>query len=245
MHALLLSLGLVAVLTLAELRWAARRDPTARKTNLAAWALYTAAGVAFQPATAALTVLVANAAGGGLVDLARWPLWAGAVGFTVAMDLGEYLFHRAQHALPWLWGMHSLHHSDPNMNATTGARHFWAEPLLKAVTIWLAVGLVFKATPEILAVYSLVSLYHFFSHANLNVNFGRWSWLLNSPAYHRVHHSAEPADYGSNYAALFPAFDMVLGSYCRPLHVPKTGLPSRPTGLIDIVVWPLRVGRLT
>lgn len=240
MPLLLSSLAVLAALTLLELRWPVDRTPATRGLNLGVWALSVALGILFHPLAAAATVFATNALGGGLVDLATWPLWAGALVFTLAMDLGEYLFHRAQHALPWLWRLHSLHHSDPNMNASTAQRHYWADPLIKAATIWLAVGLIFKATPAILAIYGALGVYNYFSHANLAVNFGRWSWALNSPAYHRIHHSSLPADYDTNFAALLPIFDVIAGSYRRPRHVPATGLPQAPRTAGDVVLWPLR-----
>ncbi|MGH7734557.1 MAG: sterol desaturase family protein, partial [Gemmatimonadales bacterium] len=57
-----------------------------------------------------------NAVGGGVVDLRAMPFVLGAAIYVLAMDAGEYLFHRAQHAIPWLWAMHSLHHSDRAVN---------------------------------------------------------------------------------------------------------------------------------
>src|SRR6185369_7058561 len=48
-----------------------------------------------------------------------WGLVWAIPAYTLTMDLGEYLFHRAQHRLPLLWAMHSLHHSDLFHDAAT------------------------------------------------------------------------------------------------------------------------------
>lgn len=226
----------VTLLMAAERLWPARSEAPERWRNLQAWGLYLAAQLALLPA-----VTLATAAQGlSLVDLGNWPILWAVLAYTLLQDFGEFTFHRAQHAIPWLWRMHSLHHSDPNMNVTTTVRHFWGDQLMKAVTIWPAAVLILKPTPAIVAAYSVISLFHFFCHSNLRVGFGRWSWLLNSPAYHRRHHSREPAHYDCNFAALFPVFDLVTGSYRRPDGYPATGLERRPAGIADLTFWPWR-----
>jgi len=175
-----------------------------------------------------------------LLDGSRLPFWLGLIVFVLAMDLGEYLFHRAQHAIPWLWKLHSLHHSDPNMSALTANRHFWGDPLLKAVTIWPAAGALIQPTPGVLAIYLWMGLWHTVVHTNIRLDFGRLSWLLNSPAYHRRHHSSDPAHFNSNFSALFPIFDVLSGAYHRPDGYPETGQPEQPKGIVDTALWPVR-----
>jgi sterol desaturase/sphingolipid hydroxylase (fatty acid hydroxylase superfamily) len=80
----------------------------------------------------------------------------------------------------------------------------------------------------------------------VKVGYGRLSWLLNSPQYHRLHHSAQPEHFDCNYAALLPIFDLISGAYRRPLaeDYPATGLDSgeHPGSLVQAVTWPLRDG---
>lgn len=231
-----LALLLVLILRMFEQRWPASTAESEWRDNLLAYLLFAGAQICLLP----LVSLNPVAARLALVDLATWPLIPAALAFLVLMDLAEFGFHRAQHAIPFLWRMHSLHHSDPNMNATTTVRHFWADPLIKAMTIWPAVALVLKPTPAVLIVYGAISLYHYFIHSNLPVSFGRWSWLLNHPAYHRRHHSSAPEHFGSNYASLFPIFDVISGSYRRPEGFPETGLERQPRSIADLALWPLR-----
>lgn len=175
-----------------------------------------------------------------LIDGASLPFWVAFPIVLLVSDLGEYLFHRAQHGVPLLWAMHSLHHSDPEMSALTTSRHFWGDQLLKSVTIWAAVGAVIVPTHEILAIGALISFWHFVVHSRLRIDLGRWSWLVNTPAYHRRHHSALPEHYDSNFASLFPIYDVICGSYHRPDGFPPTGLDHAPKGLRDVIAWPLR-----
>jgi sterol desaturase/sphingolipid hydroxylase (fatty acid hydroxylase superfamily) len=126
------------------------------------------------------------------------------------------------------------------MSATTANRHFWGDPVLKALTIWPVAAALIRPTGEILALYVWVSLWHIVVHSNVRLDFGRFSWLLNSPAYHRRHHSSEPAHFNSNYSALFPIFDVIAGSYHRPKGFPRTGPDSRPANIVQAAVWPIR-----
>ena len=245
MHVPLAVVSVVALVLLlgAERMWPASRSQRGEwLNNGAAFALTIMSHIVLVALWPPAETGLVNALGGGLLDLRPLPWLAGALIYLVAMDLGEYLFHRAQHSIPALWAMHSLHHSDRGLNALTAQRHFWFEPMIKSVSIWLVVALLFKVNASILAFYAAVSLYHLFTHANLRVGFGPLAWLLNSPQFHRVHHSREPEDFNTNFAALLPIFDVMSGSYRRPRagQFPATGLEETPEAATDLVTWPLR-----
>ena len=214
--------------------------------SLAAWAALVLGGVVATPALGGITTAAINAASGGLVALPTRGLgwWVGLAAYFLAMDLGEYLFHRAQHAIPLLWAMHSLHHSDRAFDSTTTARHFWLEPAIKTVTIWLAVGMLFKTPPSVAAVYVAVSYWHYVVHSNTRLDLGRWSWVLNGPGYHRLHHSQAEAHFDINFASLFPIFDVLSGAYHRPRAGERvqTGLDTgdEPQTVLQTLAWPVR-----
>lgn len=222
--------GVVLALTLYE-RW--RGAPaTDWVRNVQAW-------VVVVVAAALLMRFVPGWTGPALLDGARLPFWASFPIFLLVKDLGEYLYHRAQHRVPFLWAMHSLHHSDPEMCALTTQRHFWGDQALKQLTVWAAALMVIRPTPAILFAYGIVSLWNFVAHLDAPWSLGRWSWAINMPAYHRRHHSRLPEHYDSNFAALFPLFDVICGSYHRPTDFPPTGLDSKPEGWGELVIWPL------
>src|SRR6185437_2782406 len=91
-------------------------------------------GYALAPLFAVTAAAMTAACGGGFIALPGqgWALFGAAAIYVIFVDFLEYAFHRSQHAWPWLWAMHSLHHSDPSLNVTTSARNFWVEPLIKA-----------------------------------------------------------------------------------------------------------------
>jgi sterol desaturase/sphingolipid hydroxylase (fatty acid hydroxylase superfamily) len=241
--------GLVMMAALqlwAERRWRALPDRAPQdRSNAKAWAGYLGGQALLGPAFGAATILVVNRCGGGWIVLPSqgWGLAVGAGAYLLAMDFAEYAFHRAQHAIPWLWELHSLHHSDTTFDATTTVRHFWLDPFLKGISVWLAVGLLFKATAVITGIYAVISLYNFVIHSNTRLDFGRCSWALNAPAYHRIHHSASEEHFDVNFAALLPIFDVIFGGYrpARPGELPATGLDTGRVARtwIEVLAWPL------
>jgi sterol desaturase/sphingolipid hydroxylase (fatty acid hydroxylase superfamily) len=198
------------------------------------------------PLSAALTTVLVNQLGGGLITLPESGLGlvVAIPCYALAMDGGEYAFHRAQHRFPLLWAMHSLHHSDPAVNVSTAARHFWGEMPLKFVTVYALVGLIFKANPIVIGVYTGLGMYNYFLHMNLRIGFGRWSAWLNSPQFHRLHHSALPEHHDCNFNQFFPIFDVLFGTFRQPQRdeYPPTGLTTGelPLRLYNMLLWPWR-----
>ena len=198
------------------------------------------------PVVAGVAVAITNALGGGLVRLpsSGWGLIPAIAVYALAMDFGEYVFHRAQHRFPALWAMHSFHHSDRALNISTTQRHFWAEQAMKAATIYLMVGLMFRANDRILVIYGLLTFWNFVSHMNLRLGFGPAWFILNSPQFHRVHHSCRREHYDRNFAALFTIFDAIFGTAHVPAaeEYPSTGLEDEdtPRSLTEAVLWPMR-----
>jgi hypothetical protein len=87
--------------------------------NLSYTLVYVVAHAMIPPIISIVAVWAVNIAGG--VWILHPEKGAGPIfGFLChALDLMEYLFHRVQHSVPIMWSMHSLHHSDAALNATT------------------------------------------------------------------------------------------------------------------------------
>lgn len=205
------------------------------------WLLFTAA-----PALNAIETLILNRIGLGLIELpgAGWPLAGAAALYLLVADFMEYAFHRAEHAWPFLWAMHSFHHSDRSMNVTTAQRNFWLEIPVKVAFVYPVIALLFKTPPAVLTIATLFGALHFFSHMNLRLSLGPLWPLVNGPQYHRIHHSPLPQHWDKNFAAFFPIFDIVFGTHHRPLpgEFPPTGLDTAdaPRHLLEAMCWPLR-----
>jgi len=245
MTLMLYCMVLIALL-IERLRPAQHQPAHAAGFNLRYTFAFTVVQAIIFPAVSIAASYAANAAGGGWIVLPTtgWSILPAFFAYALTVDFLEYAFHRAQHRVPVLWAMHSFHHSDQTLNESTVNRHYWAEPAIKTLSIFLMAGIIFKPGFPVLLLYNVVSFYNIFSHMNLRIGFGRWSWVVNSPQYHRIHHSARPEHYDCNFAALFPIFDVLFGSYYKPFlnEFPPTGIEGddRPANLIEAFAWPVR-----
>ena len=150
-----------------------------------------------------------------------------AVIYYLAYDGLYYAFHRLQHRSPLLWRQHMLHHSEHSLNATTAARHHWLEDPLRIFTMTLPLALLFEAPPQIVGVAGvLFATWGFFIHANIRLALGPLTTIFCGPQLHRIHHSRLPEHRDKNFAAFFPLWDRLFGTYWapRPDEFPPTGL---------------------
>lgn len=160
-----------------------------------------------------LSVLVSLLPGfqeaGLLQRLALGPVASFAV-LLLSLELVTYWFHRASHALPLLWRIHAVHHSDTEVDATTAHRHHPLEAIASAlvglpVLVWLGPSL------DVLLAYNVLhASVTVLSHGNVTT--APWldralRLLLVTPNFHRMHHSTEQRYTDSNYATLLPVFD--------------------------------------
>jgi len=152
------------------------------------------------------------------------------VAFFFVYDFFYYWFHRLQHGSPFLWAQHKLHHSEYSLNATTALRHHWLEDLLRVFFIVLPMSMAFDLKPvgAGFAAFVVGVLWPVFIHTNLRLHLGPLARVLAGPQLHRIHHSVEAHHLDRNFAAFFPLWDQLFGSYChpRPDEYPRTGLAS-------------------
>src|SRR5207247_8219998 len=79
---------------------------------------------------------------------------------------------------------------------------------------------LFKLSPAEAGIgYSLGVLIQFWEHTNLTVNVGPLAWLIITPEYHRIHHSAT-IHRGKNLGTTFSLWDRMFGTYVDPATVP-------------------------
>ena len=60
----------------------------------------------------------------GLLNMIEIPIWLNVILGLALMDLvGAWLIHWIQHSIKWMWKFHLIHHTDPNVDVTSGLRH--------------------------------------------------------------------------------------------------------------------------
>lgn len=156
--------------------------------------------------------------------LERSPLhWApGEVGFwvhlTVAflvLDLLNYGLHRAMHAVPLLWRLHALHHTDLSVDVSTMVRHHPLETIVAAVSMGIAGAVLGCSAIEISAYAVAETLVQTVGHADIRLPRlveHLLGGVLVTPNFHRIHHSSERVETDSNYGQLFALWDRLFGT---------------------------------
>jgi sterol desaturase/sphingolipid hydroxylase (fatty acid hydroxylase superfamily) len=168
----------------------------------------------------------------GLFNLIMIPgIIEGLLAF-LALDFLIYAQHRIFHYVPILWRIHRIHHTDLDIDVTTGLRFHPIEILLSSAIKIIAV-IALGADPGTVIVFEIVlNGTSLFNHANLALP-SRLDWLLRlmvvTPDMHRVHHSVRTDETNSNFGFNLPWWDRALGTYrAQPLdgHIGMTiGLP--------------------
>jgi sterol desaturase/sphingolipid hydroxylase (fatty acid hydroxylase superfamily) len=189
-------------------------------------------------------VAVVNRAGGGFIPLPTngWRFAISVLVILLATDVFEYAYHRLQHTQPLLWRLHSFHHSEEQLNATTSVRQIWFDALVRGVVLFPIVGILFRVDPAVIVLVRLVTLINNVQvHMSWRLSWGPLWWLLNSPQYHRCHHSFAPHVIDKNLAPMFPLWDIAFGTCHKPApgEYEPTGLrPSVTPSLLGAFLWP-------
>jgi sterol desaturase/sphingolipid hydroxylase (fatty acid hydroxylase superfamily) len=143
-------------------------------------------------------------------------LWTIIISFFVLDFFGGWLVHWVQHKIYPLWKFHVVHHSDNNVDVTTGLRHHPIESVLRGVFFLAAIAITGAPMYAVMIYQTVLVLSTQFTHANIHLP--RWldawlSYLFVSPAMHKVHHHWQQPYTDSNYGAVFSVFDRLLGTY--------------------------------
>ncbi len=154
--------------------------------------------------------------------------------YYAIQDFTYYLIHRLQHAIPWWWALHSLHHSQRQVSCWTNDRDHYLDDLLEALIVaGVAVAIGVPPVEYALLVLSGELLQNL-SHANVRLRFGPvLDKLVVDPRFHRLHHMRvdpeRPTLHACNYALVFPLWDILFGTALY-------GEKVRPTGVGDPMV---------
>lgn len=172
--------------------------------------------------------------GWGLLHRIEGPMWLETATAILALDFIIYWQHRVFHAVPLFWRFHMMHHSDLDLDVTSGVRFHPVEIILslvvKAVAI-MAVG----ASPLAVVIFEVVlNATSLFNHSNVAMSpriEHLLRWIVVTPDMHRIHHSQDVLETNSNYGFNVPWWDRLFGTYCSE---PALGHLNMNIGLEDL-----------
>jgi len=168
------------------------------------------------PVVAVGIAVWAETAGFGLLYWLDAPGWLAFVVAVLVLDLAIYAQHVAFHKVPLLWRLHRMHHSDVDIDTTTGIRFHPIEIVL-SMLFKMAVVAALGAPPAAVVVFEvLLNGTALFNHANVRLPLGIDRVLrlaVVTPDMHRVHHSVHREETDSNYGFNLSLWDRLFGTY--------------------------------
>ncbi|MGA8758298.1 MAG: sterol desaturase family protein [Stellaceae bacterium] len=171
------------------------------------------------------------------VHLPTWPIGNHWLSFTAGfllLDFLVYAVHRCQHAVPFLWRFHALHHSDPDVDVTTSVRHHPIEYVLAGAFYWLVILAldipVFVVSSHALAVFAAAAVTHG------NTKFPEWLERLLQPLVitldlHLVHHSILHDEANANFGGVLSVWDRLFGTL---MQLPRARQDRIVYGVADL-----------
>lgn len=160
--------------------------------------------------------ILARGEGWGLLHNVELPLWGNGIVAIILLDLALYLQHVLFHAVPTLWRLHMVHHSDLDFDVSTGVRFHPLEIALSTV-IKLGAVIVIGASPTAVLMFEvLLNATSMFNHSNVRISTNLdhiLRWIVVTPDMHRIHHSVIPRETNRNFGFNLPWWDRLLGTY--------------------------------
>jgi len=169
---------------------------------------------------AVLIILLADFCKATGFGLSQWlnasSLWTIIITFFVLDFFGGWLVHLVQHKTWFLWRFHVVHHSDNNVDVTTGLRHHPIESVLRGVFFMAGVLVAGAPIYAVMIYQTILIIVVQFTHANISLP--KWldkmvSFIVVSPNMHKVHHHWQQPFTDSNYGAVLAIWDRMFGTY--------------------------------
>lgn len=166
----------------------------------------------------------------------------------------NYWNHRLRHGR-WLWPFHAVHHGPVRLDWLSSARIHPVDDLVDGVSVGLVLVALGVPVQVWLATGPFLLFFDMYVHANVALPGTRLRWpravlarCVVGPAFHRHHHAAPMPTLGTgarpcNYAGVFPAWDLVFGTFHLPPDAPAafgTGEPT-PSGLLAQLRQPFAI----
>jgi sterol desaturase/sphingolipid hydroxylase (fatty acid hydroxylase superfamily) len=169
---------------------------------------------------------------------------------VVLLDFFVYIQHLVFHKISFLWSLHSVHHSDIDLDVTSALRFHPLEIIIsylyKAFLIFL-----FGFSPESVIVFEIIlNGMAMFNHSNIAIHNSLdkfLSYLIVTPSIHRVHHSVIPRETHSNFGFNIVLWDRIFRTFIqkKPEEIQAIvygyeNSPREVLGLWEMLVLPIK-----
>ncbi|MEZ4857374.1 MAG: sterol desaturase family protein [Flavobacteriaceae bacterium] len=153
----------------------------------------------------------------GVLSLFEAPIWFKLIVSILVLDLiAQYGVHYFLHKVKWMWRLHLVHHTDKNVDVTTGTRHHPLDFIIRELFALFAV-IIMGMPVSFYFFYRILSvLFTYWTHANINLP--QWldkslSYIVVTPNMHKFHHHFQLPWTDSNYGNMFSLWDRIFGTF--------------------------------
>jgi sterol desaturase/sphingolipid hydroxylase (fatty acid hydroxylase superfamily) len=178
--------------------------------------------------------VLAASNGWGLLNVLHLPVGLKWMASVIMLDFIIYGQHVLFHFVPALWRLHRVHHSDLDIDASTGIRFHPLEIIISIMIKLAAVGIFGFPAGAVLLFEILLNATAMFNHANIVIPAALDGFLrrfIVTPDMHRVHHSIIVRESNMNFGFNLPWWDRLCGTYQAQ---PVEGHEKMTIGLSEI-----------
>lgn len=170
----------------------------------------------FFPVLAASFAVICNQYNIGLFNYYDFPILLSMVISFLLLDLGIWIQHLLFHRSNFLWRFHKIHHSDEEVDFTTGIRFHPLEIIISMMYKLILLTIIGPSVVLVIIFEIILNASSIFNHGNIKIPKvldSALRKLIVTPNMHRIHHSEKEKETNSNYGFNFSIWDKLFGTY--------------------------------
>ncbi len=181
------------------------------------------------------------------IEVAAWPLWLQFTLMFVLADFIQWNIHRLLHKSNFLWEFHKVHHSVEEMGFAAHLRFHWMETVIYKSIQYIPLAMIGFGIQDFFIIHIIAVAIGHLNHANLNITYGPFKYLLNNPVMHLWHHAKNlpKGRYGVNFGLSLSVWDYLFKTAYIPYEDPNTplgfeGMENFPKSFIAQELYPIQ-----
>ena len=204
----------------------------------------------FFPVLAASFAVICDQYNIGLFNYYNVSLLISMAASFLLLDLGIWIQHLLFHRSNFLWRFHKIHHSDEEVDFTTGVRFHPIEIIISMMYKLILLAIIGPSVVIVIIFEIVLNASSIFNHGNIKI-IKVFDIVLRkvivTPNMHRIHHSENENETNSNYGFNFSIWDKLFGTYIENskkgdnMIVGLTEFNNKKKGLFFLLFKPFKL----
>ena len=204
----------------------------------------------FFPVLAASFAVICDQYNIGLFNYYNVSLLISMAASFLLLDLGIWIQHLLFHRSNFLWRFHKIHHSDEEVDFTTGVRFHPIEIIISMICKLILLAIIGPSVVIVIIFEIVLNASSIFNHGNIKIPkvFDiALRKVIVTPNMHRIHHSENEKEINSNYGFNFSIWDKLFGTYKENskngdnMIVGLTEFNNKKKGLLFLLFKPFKL----